>query len=150
MPAAANVTELMRGARRRLLLRMRRHRTCLDWAAYRPSPRRPFMLSPPCHRPAARKSRPGRRGSLTVEMILVVVVLAIVTVAIVQFGVFFANAQEVALAARNGGLEASQTAGLSTTNGNPVPADIIRAIAHQLDSSRIAWTQIRVEHNVTG
>src|SRR5262245_52049313 len=98
MPAAANVTELMRGAPRRLLLGTRRHRTCLDWAAYRPSLRRPFMLLPSLCRPtAAKRSRPGRRGSLTVEMIMVVVVLAIVTVAIVQFGVFFANAQEVAL-----------------------------------------------------
>jgi Flp pilus assembly protein TadG len=40
-----------------------------------------------------------RRGGLTIEMILVVVVLAIVTVAVVQFGVFYANADQVALAA---------------------------------------------------
>jgi hypothetical protein len=91
-----------------------------------------------------------RRGSLTVEMVLVVVVLAIVTVAVVQFGVFFANAQEVALAARDGALEASQTAGLSTSSGNPVPADVIRAIEHQLQSSKIDWCHLRLEHNVTG
>jgi hypothetical protein len=91
-----------------------------------------------------------RRGSLTVEMILVVVVLAIITVAVVQFGVFFANAQEVALAARVGGLEASQFPGLSTTDGDPVPQEVINAIEHQLESSCIEWAHIRVEHNATG
>ena len=96
-----------------------------------------------------RLSQHRRRGSLTVEMIMVVVVLAIITVAVVQFGVFFANAQEVALAARVGALEASQTVGLSTMDGDPVPTDVIRAIAHQLDSSCIEWAEIRLEHNVT-
>jgi hypothetical protein len=91
----------------------------------------------------------ARRGSLTVEMVMVVVVLAIITVAVVQFGVFFANAQQVALAARVGAEEASQLAGLSTTNGNPVPLDVIRAVQHQLESSCIAWAEIRLEHNVT-
>jgi hypothetical protein len=89
-----------------------------------------------------------RRGSLTIEMIMVVVVLAIVTVAVVQFGVFFANAEMVALAARVGALEASQTPGLSTTDGDPVPPAVISAIEHQLASSGIAWCHIRVEHNV--
>lgn len=100
-------------------------------------------------RPSPQRRR-SRRGSLTVEMVMVVVVLAIITVAVVQFGVFFANAQEVALAARVGALEASQTAGLSTTNGDPVPATVISAIEHQLESSCIAWAEIRLEHNVTG
>ena len=95
-------------------------------------------------RPAAR----SRRGSLTVEMVLVVTVLAIVTVGIVQFGVFFANADMVALAARVGAEEASQTLGLSTTNGDPVPGNVIQAIEHQLQSSQIDWARIRLEHNV--
>jgi hypothetical protein len=94
------------------------------------------------------RARPQRRGSLTVEMLMVVVVLAIITVAVVQFGVFFANAQEVALAARVGGLEASQFEVLSTTDGDPVPLDVIRAIEHQLESSCIEWAEIRLEHNV--
>jgi hypothetical protein len=102
------------------------------------------MFSSANDRPARR-----RRGSLTVEMILVVVVLAIVTVGIVQFGVFFANAQEVALAARVGALEASQLAGLSTSTGDPVPAQVIESIEHQLQSSGIEWASIRLEHNVT-
>jgi hypothetical protein len=89
-----------------------------------------------------------RRGSLTVEMLLVVVVLAVITVAIVQFGVFFANAQQVALAARVGGLEASQYDMLPTTDGDPVPPEVILAIEHQLESSCIEWAEIRLEHNV--
>jgi hypothetical protein len=94
-----------------------------------------------------RSSTRLRRGSLTVEMILVVVVLAIATVGIAQFGVFFANAEEVALAARVGGLEASQTPNLPTAPG-PVPDTIISAIEHQLASSQIQWCHIRLEHNV--
>jgi hypothetical protein len=96
----------------------------------------------------ARRQRRSRRGSLTVEMILVVVVLAIVTVAIVQFGLFFANAQVVSLAARSGGLAASQTCDLPDCEG-PVPENIIRTIRHQLASSGIDWSHIRLEHNVT-
>src|SRR5262245_6377758 len=117
---------------------------------HRRAMRRSQLMSWANRRPKCRDRRRQRQGSLTVEMILVVVVLAIVTVGVVQFGVFFANAQEVALAARVGALEASQTAGLSTTNGNPVPANVISAIEHQLESSCIEWTHIRLEHNVTG
>ena len=89
-----------------------------------------------------------RHGSLTVELLLVVVVLAIVTVGVVQFGVFFADADEVALAARVGAEEASQTQNLSTING-PVPATIISIIEHQLLSSQIEWSHIRLEHNIS-
>ena len=88
-----------------------------------------------------------RRGSLTVEMIMVVVVLLIVTVGIVQFGVFFANAQEVAFAARVGALEASQTVGLPVSGD--VPSNVIQAIQNHLDNSKIRWSHVRLEHNVT-
>lgn len=88
-----------------------------------------------------------RRGSLTVEMLMVLVVLLLATIGIAQFGVFFANAQELALAARMGGLESSQTISLPTSAG-PVPAAIIGAIEHQLESSQIEWSHIRLEHNV--
>jgi hypothetical protein len=94
---------------------------------------------------SARKRR-QRRGGLTVEMVLVVVVLAIVTVAIVQFGVFYANAQQVAMAARVGGLEASQTANLPVAG--VVPDNVVDAIRHQLESSNIDFCEIRLEHNV--
>jgi hypothetical protein len=95
-------------------------------------------------------SRPRRapRGSLTIEMVGVVTVLAIVTLGIAQFGVFFANADVVALAARVGAEEASQTSALPTVNGAPVPGNIISAIEHQLQSSKINWANIRLEHNV--
>lgn len=89
-----------------------------------------------------------RRGSLTIEMVGVVTVLAIVTLGVAQFGVFYANADMVALAARVGALEASQTPGLSTVNGSAVPANVIAAIEHQLMSSQIDWAKIRLEHNV--
>jgi Flp pilus assembly protein TadG len=82
-------------------------------------------------------------------MLLVVVVLAVVTVGIVQFGVFFANAQMVAMAARVGGLEASQTANLPAADGDTVPDDVLRAVEHQLASSCIAWCLVRLEHNAT-
>jgi hypothetical protein len=80
-------------------------------------------------------------------MLMVLVVLLLATIGIAQFGVFFANADEVALAARMGGLEASQTANLPAAG--PVPDTIIAAIEHQLDSSQIQWSHIRLEHNVT-
>ena len=95
-----------------------------------------------------RKSRqPRRRGSLTVEMLMVLIVLVIVTVGIVQWGVFFANAEEVAFAARVGALESSQTAGLPTSGD--VPDNIISAIENQLNNSKIRWSHIRLEHNIT-
>ena len=97
---------------------------------------------------ASRSGQTNRRGSLTVEMLLVVVVLLLVTIGVAQFGVFFANAQEVALAARIGGLEASQTANLPIAAG-AVPETIITAIEHQLESSQIEWSHIRLEHNAT-
>jgi len=88
-----------------------------------------------------------RRGSLAVEMIMVVTVLAVVTVGIAQFGVLFANADVVAFAARVGAEKASQTPNLPAVDG-PVPASVITAIEHQLLSSQIEWSHIRLEHNV--
>jgi Flp pilus assembly protein TadG len=88
-----------------------------------------------------------RRGGIAFEMILVLVTLLIATIGVVQFGVFLANAQQVALAARVGVLEASQTADLPVTN-SPVPLNILAAIEHQLASSGIGWCTIRVEHDI--
>jgi hypothetical protein len=93
--------------------------------------------------------RHRRRGAIAFEMILVLVVLLIVTIGVVQFGVFLSNAQQVALAARVGALEASQTTDANLPDApGPVPDNIIRAIEHQLESSCIEWCTIRVEHNV--
>jgi Flp pilus assembly protein TadG len=115
------------------------HRHPMPWEPFMPrANRRPKRHSPQQGR---------RRGSLTVEMIMVVMVLLIVTVGIVQFGVFFADADEVALAARVGTEEASQLPGLPAAG--PVPASIISAVEHQLLSSQIQWSHIRLEHNAT-
>jgi hypothetical protein len=92
--------------------------------------------------------RHHRRGSLTVEMIMVLVVLLLVTIGLIHFGVFFANSDQFSLAARVGTEEASQTAGLPMAPG-PVPLNIINAIGHQLRNSEIQWSHIRLEHNVT-
>src|SRR3954470_18486447 len=100
------------------------------------------------NRKAAPRRFHRRPGGLTVEMLMVVVVLAIISVGIIQFGMFFANADEVAFAARVGAEEASQTSNLPTSPG-PVPATIVSAIEHQLLSSQIDWSHIRLEHNVS-
>jgi hypothetical protein len=73
-----------------------------------------------------------------------------VILAIVQFGIFHARMQQVALGCRVGAEEASQTAGLSTTNGDPVPTAVLDAIDHQLESSGITRCRVRLEHNVGG
>lgn len=96
--------------------------------------------------PSLRPTRP-RRGGIALEMILVLVVLLVATIGIVQFGVFLANAQQVALAARVGALEASQLADLPVTDG-PLPQEIISAVEHQLASSCIQWCTIRLEHDI--
>jgi hypothetical protein len=98
-------------------------------------------------KPFSSRSRRSR-GSLTIEMVGVVTILAIVTLGVAQFGVFFANADVVALAARVGAEEASQSAALPTVDGAPVPGNVISAIEHQLQSSKIDWAKIRLEHNV--
>jgi Flp pilus assembly protein TadG len=97
--------------------------------------------------PSRSARRPPRRGGIAFEMILVLVVLLIVTIGIVQFGTLLASAQQVALAARVGALEASQTADLPISDGE-VPPNITAAVEHQLESSCIQWCTIRVEHNV--
>lgn len=96
-------------------------------------------------RPGRRAAR-ARRGGIAFEMILVLVALLIAAVGIVQFGVFLANAQQVAFAARVGGLKASQVA-LSPVNGDQVPESVVSEIERQLANSCIAWSHIRVEHN---
>lgn len=96
-------------------------------------------------RPLANVSR--RRGGVTVEMIMVVVVLVLATIGIVHFGVFFANTQQVALAARVGAEEASQLGTLPDSNTDVEFEDVLNAIKHQLESSCIDYCQVRLEHN---
>jgi hypothetical protein len=110
-----------------------------------------------------RRARPRRQGVITLEFVLVLPILIVLVLAVVQFGVFHARMQQVALACRVGaeeasqtsGLcrvgaeEASQTSGLSTTDGDPVPPNVRDAIDHQLRSSGIDRCRIRLEHDVT-
>jgi hypothetical protein len=89
-----------------------------------------------------------RHGAATLELILVLPVLLLITIGLIEFGVMFANLQQVALASRVGAERASELATLPAfTTGDPVPLEVIEAIEQQLHSSRIDWCQIRLEHN---
>lgn len=93
---------------------------------------------------------PSRRrsGAATLEMILVLPVLLLVTIGLIEFGVMFANLQQVALASRVGAERASELATLPAfSTGDPVPLEVIEAIEQQLQSSCIDWCHIRLEHN---
>jgi len=94
--------------------------------------------------------RVNRGGSVTLEFLLVFPVLLIVLLAAIEFGMFFANMQQVALACRVGAEEASQTdLGGSYTN-DPIPPGILQAINAQLESSGISACRIYLQHNVPG
>ncbi len=89
-----------------------------------------------------------RRGAATLELILVLPVLLLITIGLIEFGVMFANLQQVALASRVGAERASELATLPAfTTGDPVPAEVIEAIEQQLQSSCIEWCEICLEHN---
>jgi hypothetical protein len=88
-----------------------------------------------------------RRGSAVLEMVIVLPVLLLAGIGIMSFGLFFANKQQLALAARVGAEEASQTP-LPTSNGDPIPSNIVEAVTAQLASSSIEVYEIRLEHNV--
>ena len=108
-----------------------------------------YARDPRRFRPLA---RPGvsRCGALVLELVVVLPILLILLLGVVQFGVFFANMQQVALASRVGALEASQTAALPTTDGVAVPQNVVEAIDRQLQTSGIAVCRVRLEHNVGG
>jgi len=76
--------------------------------------------------------------------------LLIVLLAVVQFGQYFANMQELAFAARIGGEEAAVSEALPTVEGAPVPLPIVNAIDQQLSAAGINHRMIVVEHNVGG
>jgi hypothetical protein len=91
----------------------------------------------------------GRRtGAVTLELLLALPVLIIAIIAIVQFGLFFTNMQQVALACRVGAEEASQTPGLP--HSGDVPANVVSIILKQLENSCIAPCAIILEHNQGG
>ncbi len=87
---------------------------------------------------------------MVLEFVVVLPIMMIVLVGIVRFGVFYANMQQVALAARVGAEEASETAGLPTTDGGAVPANVLTAVSQQLETAGISYCRVRLEHNVGG
>ena len=98
-----------------------------------------------------RARRPSqRRATVVLEFIVVLPILIIVMVGTVKFGVFYANMQQVALAARVGAEEASQTGSLPGSDGGQVPANVLLAIEQQLETAGITYCRVRLEHNVGG
>ncbi|GEM_PF-960341 len=96
------------------------------------------------------RSRGCRRGTLILELVLVLPIVLIGLLAAVQFGKYSANMQELALAARIGGLAASRTAGISNVPGDPVPTNVVDAINQHLASVGICGATVVLEHNLSG
>ena len=78
-------------------------------------------------------------------MILSLPILIIGVVGVLQFGVFFANAQVLNQACRVGALEASHQ-----TLAAAIPSAVTDAIDHQLAPAGITRCYVRMEHNVGG
>ncbi|MDZ7619235.1 MAG: TadE/TadG family type IV pilus assembly protein, partial [Patescibacteria group bacterium] len=92
-----------------------------------------------------------RRGSVTLELIIMLPVWLIVMGAVVEFGLLIGNRQQVALASRVGAEEASRTAGLHlTSDGGPVPTNVVAKVTQQLLSSGIEPCKVTLEHNLAG
>jgi len=105
----------------------------------------------PCRRRARCRDKRDvdRDGSVTLEFLLVVPVLLIVLLATVEFGMFFSNMQQVALAARLGAEAASEYA-TYPAGGPLVPSVVTDPIEQQLDSSGISPCKVILQHNVSG
>lgn len=90
----------------------------------------------------------ARRAAIVLELLLALPLFVIALLAVIEFGVLYANLQQLAFACRVGALEASQTANLPNENpGVPVPANIEEAITNQLSLSGIRPCAIILEHN---
>ena len=98
----------------------------------------------------ARVLRRRRNGAVTLEFILALPVLLIVLFGVVEFGMYFAGMQQVALACRVGTEAGSQTDLSTTTDGDPVPVDVLNAILQQLNSAGISACEVILEHDVQG
>ena len=92
----------------------------------------------------------NRRAAIVLETVLVLPVLLLLIFVMVQFGLFFENMQQLALASRVGAEEAAHTPDLPLTNGDPVPANILNAINKQFESSRMSYSCVTLEHNLDG
>ena len=100
-------------------------------------PRRRFGPRPACS---------TRRAAVTLEFIVALPVLLIVLLAVVEFGMFFSNIQQVNLASRAGAEAASQTLALPISG--LVPTSVTDAVNQQLSSSGISYSAVILEHNV--
>lgn len=85
-----------------------------------------------------------RRAVAVLELVLVIPILILPVLAIVRFGLYYANLQQVSLASRIGAEEASQTANLATFS--TIPGNVLDAIGHQLATAGIDSYQVRLEH----
>lgn len=84
---------------------------------------------------------------MTLEFLLVLPILLIVLLAVVEFGMFFANMQQVPLASRIGAETASETPGLPIVPGS-VPANIMLEIGQQMATCGIDDYTVILQHNV--
>lgn len=82
------------------------------------------------------------------ELVLALPILILPILAIMRFGLMYANLQQVALACRMGAEEASQTAGLATAAS--IPNNILQAVDRTLATAKIQRCTIRLEHNAGG
>lgn len=96
----------------------------------------------------ARRYASTRAGSVTVEFLLILPILLLVLLIVIEFGMYFANKQQVALACRVGAEATARTAGLP--NGGQIPSNIIQAVSSQLASSGITYAAIFLQHNSGG
>jgi hypothetical protein len=70
--------------------------------------------------------------------------LILPVLAIVRFGLYYANLQQVTLASRIGAEVASQTQNLASFS--TIPEDVLDAIRHSLATAGIGSYQVRLEH----
>lgn len=87
----------------------------------------------------------SRDGSVLLETLLVIPILLIGVLAIVQFSTLTSRMSWVKRASRDGADIAST---LTLPTGGTVPPAVIDAVTAALDEKAIAWTEIRLEHNV--
>ncbi len=99
-------------------------------------------------RTGSRANRRRARGAVTLELILTLPIWLILLLGLIEFGLILTHQQQVALAARVGAEEASQTALLSMVDGDPVPSNVLVAVAQQLAGSDMSSCKVILEHNV--
>lgn len=98
--------------------------------------------------PSSPRKSQRRLAVVTLEVILVLPVFLIALMAVVEFGLLMSNEQYVDEASRAGAQVASQLNTISQINNGPVPADVLTAVARELDKIGVANYSVRLEHNI--